>query len=116
MDGTPTAPVEGGNAWSYVGVFYRLNYSYKGKYLVEFSGRYDGSSKFPMNSKWGIFPSGSIGWRISDEPWMKWATAMDNAKIRLSAGSMGNGNVSPYSYTSSMFIATAGDKIGRAHV
>lgn len=109
MDGTPTAPVEGGNAWSYVGVFYRLNYSYKGKYLVEFSGRYDGSSKFPMNSKWGIFPSGSIGWRISDEPWMKWASAMDNAKIRLSAGSMGNGNVSPYSYTSSMFIATAGD-------
>lgn len=88
--------------------FYRLNYSYKGKYLAEISGRYDGSSKFPRNSQWGFFPSASVAWRISDEPWMEWShDIMENAKIRLSAGSMGNGNVSPYSYTSEMSIATA---------
>ncbi len=110
MDGTTSDPVAGGNAWSYVGAFYRLNYSFKGRYLAEVSGRYDGSSKFPSNSKWGMFPSASLGWRISDESWMQWASgAMDNAKIRISAGSMGNGNVSPYSYTSDMSIATASD-------
>ncbi len=112
MDGVSADPVTGGNAWSYVGVFYRLNYSYKGKYLAEFSGRYDGSSKFPVNSKWGFFPSASLGWRFSDEPWMGWASSvLNNGKLRVSAGTMGNGNVSPYSYTSEMSIATAGDYI-----
>lgn len=110
MNGVSTDPKAGGNAWSYVGAFYRVNYSFKGKYLVEASGRYDGSSKFPIHSKWGFFPSASAAWRISDEPWMGWAKpALENAKIRLSAGSMGNGNVSPYSYTSEMSIATAND-------
>ncbi|MGI6572750.1 MAG: SusC/RagA family TonB-linked outer membrane protein [Fermentimonas sp.] len=108
MSGVTSDPVSGGNEWSYLGGFYRLNYSYKGKYLAEMSGRYDGSSKFPSSSQWGFFPSFSLAWRISDEPWMRWShEIMENAKIRLSAGSMGNGNVSPYSYTSEMSIATA---------
>ena len=110
MNGVAENPTAGGNAWSYVGAFYRVNYGYKGKYLVEVSGRYDGSSKFPIHSKWGFFPSASVAWRISDEPWMGWSRrALDNAKIRLSAGSMGNGNVSPYSYTSEMTVSTADD-------
>jgi TonB-linked SusC/RagA family outer membrane protein len=110
MNGTTTDPTVGGYIWSYVGAFFRLNYGYKGKYLAEVSGRYDGSSKFPTNSKWGFFPSASVAWRISDEPWMGWSRrALDNAKIRLSAGSMGNGNVDPYSYTSEMTVATASD-------
>ncbi|MGV3764093.1 SusC/RagA family TonB-linked outer membrane protein [Parapedobacter sp.] len=108
MDGVSTDPISGGNAWSYMGGFYRLNYSYQGKYLAEISGRYDGSSKFPLNQQWGFFPSASVAWRISDESWMSWSErVVDNAKIRLSAGSMGNGNVSPYSYTSEMSVATA---------
>lgn len=112
MNGVSENPVAGGNEWAYIGAFYRLNYSYKGKYLLEASGRYDGSSKFPVNSMWGFFPSASVAWRISDEPWMKWTKpALDDAKIRLSAGTMGNGNVSPYSYTSEMTISTAGDII-----
>ena len=53
MNGTTTDPTVGGYIWSYVGAFFRLNYGYKGKYLAEVSGRYDGSSKFPTNSKWG---------------------------------------------------------------
>jgi len=110
MNGTTTDPTVGGYIWSYVGAFFRLNYGYKGKYLAEVSGRYDGSSKFPTNSKWGFFPSASVAWRVSEEPWMKWSEEwLDNAKIRLSAGSMGNGNVSPYSYTSEMTVSTADD-------
>ena len=110
MNGVAENPTAGGNAWSYVGAFYRVNYGYKGKYLVEVSGRYDGSSKFPIHSTGGFFPSASVAWRISDEPWMGWSRrALDNAKIRLSAGSMGNGNVSPYSYTSEMTVSTADD-------
>ena len=108
MNGVTTDPDAGGYDWSYAGAFYRLNYSYRGRYLAEFSGRYDGSSKFPVNSKWGFFPSGSLAWRVSDESWMDWSdSVLDNAKIRVSAGSMGNGNVSPYSYTSTMSINTA---------
>ena len=110
MNGTTTDPTVGGYIWSYVGAFFRLNYGYKGKYLAEVSGRYDGSSKFPTNSKWGFFPSASVAWRVSEEPWMKWSEEwLDNFKIRLSAGSMGNGNVDPYSYTSEMTVATASD-------
>ena len=110
MNGETTSPTVGGYTWAYVGAFFRVNYGYKGKYLAEVSGRYDGSSKFPSNSKWGFFPSASVAWRLSEEPWMEWASgALDNAKIRFSAGSMGNGNVDPYSYTSEMTIATATD-------
>ena len=110
MNGTTTDPTVGGYIWSYVGAFFRLNYGYKGKSLAEVSGRYDGSSKFPTNSKWGFFPSASVAWRVSEEPWMKWSEEwLDNFKIRLSAGSMGNGNVDPYSYTSEMTVVTASD-------
>ena len=56
--------------WGLVGAFYRVSYSYKGKYLLEASGRYDGNSKFPSNQRWGFFPSGSVGWRISEENFM----------------------------------------------
>ena len=106
----PKAQGNGSYSASLVGTFFRVNYGYKGKYLVEVSGRYDGNSKFPSNQRWGFFPSASVAWRISDEPWMGWSRrALDNAKIRLSAGSMGNGNVSPYSYTSEMTVSTADD-------
>lgn len=108
MNGASADPIAGGNAWSYMGGFYRFNYSYQGKYLAEISGRYDGSSKFPLNSQWGFFPSASVAWRLSDESFMDWSNSyMQNAKLRISAGSMGNGNVSPYSYTSEMSVATA---------
>lgn len=80
--------------YSISGLFVRLNYDYKGKYLVEFNARYDGSSKFPSNSRWGIFPSGSVGWRVSEEPFMQGAKkVINNMKLRASAGSIGNQNV-----------------------
>lgn len=110
MDGEASITDKGSYAWSYLGTFFRVNYNIKSRYLFEVSGRYDGSSKFPTNQRWGFFPSASFGWRLSEEPWMQWSrTYLDNAKIRLSAGSMGNGNVSPYKYTSEMALTKATD-------
>jgi TonB-linked SusC/RagA family outer membrane protein len=94
---------QSGTEWSYVGLFFRTNYSYKDRYLFEVSGRYDGSSKFPTKQKWGFFPSGSVAWRISNEPFMKTTKNwLDNLKVRFSIGTLGNGAVTPYSYQALM--------------
>lgn len=69
----------------------RLNYDYKGRYMVDFSFRYDGQSSYPKNSRWGFFPSVSAGWRISEEAFMKELVPfMTNLKIRASYGRMGD--------------------------
>ena len=58
----------GQNDYAVLGFFYRLNYAYADRYLVETSGRYDGSSRFAKGRRFGFFPSFSLGWRISEEP------------------------------------------------
>ncbi len=75
--------------WSLRSFFGRLNYDYKGRYLVEFSVRRDASSKFAEKYRWGTFPSGSAGWRISDENFMKRFNWLDDMKIRASYGVLG---------------------------
>jgi len=91
--------VGGGSEWATSGVFSRINYNFKDKYLVEINGRYDGSSKFPPSKQFGFFPSVSAGWRLSEENFMKntrnW---LDNFKIRASYGSLGNSQIDPYLY------------------
>jgi TonB-linked SusC/RagA family outer membrane protein len=86
------------------GFFGRLNYDYKSKYLLEFNGRYDGSSKFPENHRWGFFPSVSAGWRVTQESFMKplqpWLSEL---KLRASHGTVGNQNIADYAYYSSMY-------------
>lgn len=73
------------------GVFYRLNYSYKDRYLVEINGRYDGTSRFPTDDRFGFFPSFSVGWRMSNENFMEGASGwLDNLKLRASYGTLGN--------------------------
>ena len=73
------------------GAFYRLNYNFKEKYLIEFNGRYDGTSRFPKDSRFGFFPSVSAGWRISNEKFMAGAGSwLDNLKLRASYGTLGN--------------------------
>lgn len=105
MDGTDLTLVDTGSYdWGFVGVFYRLSYAFKGKYLFEASGRYDASSKFPASQQWGFFPSFSVGWRISDENFLKDVRWISNLKLRLSGGSAGNGNVAPYQYMELMTI------------
>ena len=73
------------------GFFGRINYNYADKYFLELNGRYDGSSKFPKNSRWAFFPSASAGWRISNEPWFdSLRGVVSNAKLRASYGVIGN--------------------------
>jgi TonB-linked SusC/RagA family outer membrane protein len=84
------------------GVFARINYDYKGIYLLELSGRYDGSSKFPSHTQWAFFPSGSVGYRISEEAYFADAKQyVSNLKLRASYGAIGNQEIG-----SNMFIKT----------
>lgn len=87
------------------GVF-MANYSYKGRYLLKASMRADGSSKFAPNNRWGFFPSGAIGWRVSDENFFKnvsWLKKnVDNLKLRFSYGQVGNDQIAPYSYAQTL--------------
>lgn len=73
------------------GAFYRLNYNFDERYLLEFNGRYDGTSRFPKDSRFGFFPSVSAGWRISNEKFMAGTNGwLDNLKLRASYGTLGN--------------------------
>lgn len=84
------------------GVFYRANYAFAERYLLEATGRYDGSSKFPKSNRFGFFPSFSVGWRIDKEPFAAGWTAVDNLKIRASWGNIGNQSISDYAYLPTM--------------
>ncbi|MGI6572675.1 MAG: SusC/RagA family TonB-linked outer membrane protein [Fermentimonas sp.] len=89
----------GGSDWANAGIFSRLNYNFKEKYLIELNARYDGSSKFPAHQQFAFFPSISLGWRVSEESFLQntnhW---LDNLKPRFSYGSLGNSLISPYMY------------------
>ncbi len=81
---------------SLAGFFARGSYSYKGKYMLNGTIRYDGSSRF-TNNQWGFFPSVSAGWRFSEEPFMKWAKPfLGDSKLRLSYGQTGNQAIGDY--------------------
>lgn len=88
------------------GGFFRFNYNYQEKYLLEVNGRYDGSSKFPKDSRFGFFPSFSAGWNMAREGFMEKASSWLNTfKIRASYGIIGNQNISPYQFVPSMTIS-----------
>ncbi len=92
---------DGANHWAIRGMFARLNYVYDNRYLLEFNGRYDGTSRFPKADRFKFFPSVSAGWRISEEKFMRpFKTWLDNLKVRASWGSLGNQNVDNYAYIS----------------
>ena len=79
----------------------RINYDYKGKYLLEFDARYDGSSRFSADNRWGFFPSFSAGWRITEEPFATPVkTVFDDIKIRFSYGKLGNNSIGDYAWQS----------------
>ena len=97
-DGNKRMEVSGGqNEYKTAGYFARLNYDYKGRYLLELNGRYDGSSRFLRGSRWVFSPSVSLGWRVSEEPFFTpLRTWWDNFKIRFSYGQLGNQQLSEY--------------------
>lgn len=85
--------------WAVRGYFGRLGYIFKDRYIVEFNGRYDGSSRFPKKGRYGFFPSASLAWRIDQENFfLPYRNVFSNLKIRTSYGSLGNQNVSAYGY------------------
>lgn len=90
---------DGMSHWATQGVFGRINYNHKEKYLFEASGRYDGSSRFPPGQRWGLFPSASAGYNISRESfWQPVSPYVNTLKLRASYGSLGNQNVPNYLY------------------
>jgi TonB-linked SusC/RagA family outer membrane protein len=95
--------------YAIAGFFGRLGYAYKGKYLFNSNVRYDGSSRFGQNERWGLFPSASLGWRFSDESFMNWSDSwLSDAKLRASWGVTGNDRVGYYEsqtrYTSGTYF------------
>lgn len=93
------------NEYSVRGGFFRVNYNYQDRYLLEVNGRYDGSSKFPKDSRYGFFPSVSAGWNIAQEKFMEstqnW---LGSLKLRASYGLIGNQNVPAYSFIPTMGV------------
>lgn len=113
FDGLDMTVEQNNSTYGTVGFFGRINYTLMRRYIFEFSAREDGSSKFPTASQWGFFPSGSIGWRLSEEPWMKWSRSwLDNFKIRANCGSLGNGTVSPFTFLETMGVDKTSVLIG----
>lgn len=95
--GDITTQETGGNSVAYAlrSVFGRVNYGFDDRYLLEANLRYDGSSRFPKNNRFGLFPSFSFGWRISEEDFFK-ADFVDNLKLRTSWGQLGNQEIDDY--------------------
>ena len=80
----------GGYHWAIGSFFSRLSYSFADKYLLEANLRYDGSSRFDSDTRWGLFPGISVGWRISEESFMKDIEIVNDLKLRASYGETGN--------------------------
>ena len=96
-------------AWAMLSYFFRVNYAFDNRYLLEVNGRYDGTSRFKKGHRWGFFPSVSAGWRISEESFFESAKeVVDNLKLRVSYGELGNQAISGY-YPYASSIGSAAD-------
>lgn len=84
--------------WSMLSWLARLNYDYRGRYLIGASIRRDGSSRFGKNNRWGNFPSASIGWIVSEENFMQDIKPISFLKVRASYGLVGNNNIGNYTH------------------
>src|SRR5690606_29548156 len=94
---TINPPSSGISEWQLISGLGRVNYSIWDKYYVTASLRSDGSSRFGKDNKWGLFPSGALAWRISEERFMRENVKfIDNLKLRASYGITGNTALSPY--------------------
>ncbi len=114
VDGSSKQYIDGEQSeYALMGFFGRVNYDYKGRYLLEISGRYDGSSRFANGHRWGFFPSVSAGWRISEEPFFAPAkSVVNNLKLRASLSSLGNQVVSNYAYIRKISVADSNYMFG----
>lgn len=90
--------------------FGRVNYDFKGKYLFEANVRRDGSSRFAQDLRYGTFPSASVGWRISEESFLKGNNMITDLKLRGSWGQLGNQNINSY-YAASDILSTGSNYV-----
>jgi TonB-linked SusC/RagA family outer membrane protein len=97
---------------SQIGYVYRVGWNYDSRYMVEASGRYDGHYYFAPGKRWGYFPAFSVGWRISEESFMKGLDWLTNLKLRASWGKSGNLAGSPYQYLSGYTLSGNGYAFG----
>lgn len=84
--------------WSLASFYGRINYDFSNKYLFSANIRYDGSSRFGKSNRWGVFPSASAGWRVSNESFFK-VPVIDDLKLRASWGQLGNQDIGLYAFT-----------------
>ena len=94
--------------WALNGVFGRLNYIYNDRYILELNGRYDGSSRFPKEDRYGFFPSVSLAWIASKGFGEELSDVINHLKFRISNGSLGNQNVSNYGHINTMSTGQSG--------
>lgn len=98
--------------WELASGYGRVNYNFDDRYLLTFTGRYDGSSRFGKNNKWAFFPSGAIGWNISNEQFMENVDFVSTLKLRASFGITGNTEIGTYQSLArfSPVLATVGGR------
>ncbi|MCE5225340.1 MAG: TonB-dependent receptor [Porphyromonadaceae bacterium] len=100
--------------WTMLSYYSRINYNFKDRYLVELNGRWDASSRFMKDQRWGFFPSASLGWRVSEEPFFEPVKrVVNNLKFRGSYGTLGNQDISINGYQQYYpYAATIGSGYG----
>ncbi|MFK7926289.1 MAG: SusC/RagA family TonB-linked outer membrane protein [Bacteroidia bacterium] len=97
----------GAGHWALLSYFGRLNYNFDNRILLTGTVRVDGSSRFSPNNRYGIFPSGAIAWRISNEAFLKEVKQISNMKIRFGIGEVGNQEIGLYSYLANLRAQSA---------
>lgn len=105
-EGTPETVTAFTSSWGLVSFLGRVDYKFKSTYLLTFSYRADGSSKFTPNNRWGYFPSGALAWRFKQEKFMQRYRFLSDGKLRVSYGVTGNNRIGDFSYLSSIAVAT----------
>lgn len=109
-----TSGTSNASSFGFVSYLGRLNYSFQNKYLANFTIRSDGSSRFGKDNRFGTFPSGSVGWRISEESFMKGSSTISNLKLRASYGTIGNASIG--NFTSRSAYSTNDTYSGRGGI
>lgn len=105
-----------GNAWTINSYYGRLNYGFADRYLLEANFRFDGSSRFHPNYRWGFFPSVSAAWRLGEESFVKSLSVFDNLKLRVSYGEMGNqSGIGLYDYIQLLTISSTSYPFGKGN-
>lgn len=115
----PGAPTSSYDRWSMNSYFLRGSYSYQSKYLLTFTGRIDGSSRFGANNKYGIFPSVGLGWVLSQERFLADIDVLDELKLRSSYGITGNTEIPTYQSLSTISSETTlinGSRVSQSYI